>query len=273
MNKRARSPLQRAAPFLVSVIVIGGLALAIFWLWRSAEQTTTATVENVPYDVRVSISPTTITAGKTATVRLRVFRNGRLIDLEENGRLFHVMIVSANLRDAFHTYSPARVATGIYEVPHVFTEAGRYRIWTEIDDTTAEQRHDQYAERIGYAEIIVNGGSTQPEAAAPLTDKTIDSYRVRLITPPIVAGKPVTLRVQATDNNGKPAPLSSVEPFLYFISGKDFAFFRHGHGHPLPDGSGSLENTFPVAGQYVFWVQLEGENVNGIQVPFIFTVS
>ena len=254
------------------VVLIAGVMALIFKPSQSAEQPTTATIENVAYDVRVVLSPATIMVGENATVKLRVLQNEQPIDLEENGRLLHVMIVSADLRDAFHTYSPTRVAAGAYEIPHTFTQAGRYRIWTEVDNTVAEQRHDQNAERIGYAELIVKGDAVL-EPAAPISEKTVGSYQVRLATAPIVAGKPTTLRVEVKDKAGKTVPLGAAEPFLYFMSGENFSFFRHGHGHSLPDGSGSLENTFLVPGHYVFWVQLEGEGVDGIQVPFIVTAS
>lgn len=274
MNKHASTSLRRVAILIGIVVLAAGVAALVLKSSQSAEQPTRATIENIPYDVRVSVAPSAVAAGETASVRLRVLQNSQPVDLEETGRLFHVIIVSANLRDTFHTYSPARVARGVYDVPHTFTEAGRYRIWTEVDDTAAKQRHDQYAERIGYAEVTVKGDAAV-EPAAPITEKTVGSYQVRLVTAPIVAGKPTTLRVAVTDKAGKPVPLFAHEPFLYFMSGENFSFFRHGHGVTLQDGSAGLENTFPTAGKYVWWLQLQlvkGDAIEVLQVPFLLTV-
>ncbi len=261
--------------FIAVLGVIGLLSVLLFLSSRPAGQASTATVQNIPYEVRIETKPDNLQVDTPATVRLHVLQSGQPIDLNENGRLFHVVIASADLGDIYHTLSPTREAVGIYTVDHVFTRPGRYRIWTEVDNTTASVRHDQHAEQIAYTEVSVDGGTASP-IPETVTEAVVDSYRVQLATPALKAGTKATLKVSVFNEAGKLMQLEHHEPFLYAISGESFSFFRHGHGVTLPDGAVALENTFPAAGRYVWWMQLfvqEGEEYRAIEVPFILKVS
>ncbi len=264
------------------LIGVGSLLLvliAVSFLWlstRTRGQASTAVIQNVPYDVRVETSPKASTVGVETKIRIHVSQNGKPVDVNETGRLLHVMIVSANLRDTYHTLSPTPEGNGVYSVEHVFTQPGQYRIWTELDDTAAPQRHDQNAEQIAYAELTVNGTTSTTSSLIESNEASIGSYRVKLLTPQVQAGKPATLRIEVRDKTGKLVELYAHEPFLYFMSGENFSFFRHGHGVTLPDGSAGLENTFPKAGKYVWWLQLQfadGEGVPEMRVPFLITAT
>lgn len=258
----------------VAILVVGGAGLFVRFS-RPSEQSTTATVENVPYDIRVATSPSVLSVGEVGTLTFRVFRDGRLTDVEDSSRLLHVMIVSANLRDSYHTFAPRRVQAGVYEVTHTFTTAGKYRIWTEVDNTAQVERHDQYAEQIAYTEITVTG-TAAGEVTIAQTEVAVDGYRARVVAPSLQAGKPTTLQIEVRTPVGELVELAEGEPFLYFMSGENFSFFRHGHGHSLPDGGAGLTTTFPVPGGYLFWTQLhvlEGREVRELQASFIVPVS
>ncbi len=269
MNRRAII----VAAILVLILLGAGAWLSMGRLPQA--QLSTPTINNVEYDVRVEISDQ-LTTGEEGIVRIRVAKGGKPFDVNQEGRLLHVMIVSANLRDAFHTYTPTKEAPGVYSVQHIFTESGQYRIWTEVDDATAATRHDQNAEQIAYTEVAISGSPLTTSSLVEKSEAVVGNYQIRLITSPIEAGKPTTLRVAVTDTAGKSMPLFEHEPFLYFMSGENFSFFRHGHGVTLSDGSAGLENVFPKAGKYVWWLNLhliKGEVVEEVQVPFIITVS
>lgn len=257
-----------------TVLVVG---LTLVFAPRTAEQVSLPTLQNVRYEVRVS-TPTRVTTGTTTTVRVRVLKDGKPFDVEEHDRLLHVMVVSANLRDTFHTFAPEREQLGTYSIEHVFTEPDPYRIWTEVDNTAAEHRHDANAEHIAYAELTARGTeATIPSALIEGSEAIRNGYRIRLSVTPAVAGEPSTLRFTATAEDGRPVSLFPGEPFLYFLSGENFSFFRHGHGSILPDGSAGLVNTFPSPGRYVFWAQislLQGqEETVEVVVPFLVTIT
>lgn len=261
----------------VATLLLIGIAISVFWFTtRMRGQASTVVVQNELYDVRVETNPKALTVEVEAKVRVRVTQNGKPVDIGETGRLLHVMIVSANLRDSYHTLSPVSEGNGIYSVDHVFTQPGQYRIWTELDDTAAPQRHDQNAEQIAYADVTVTGAPSNTSSLIESNETTIGSYRIKLLTPQVQAGKPSTIRIEVRDNTSKSVELYAHEPFLYFMSGENFSFFRHGHGVTLPDGSAGLENTFPQAGRYVWWLQLqfaEGGNVPEMWIPFLMTAS
>lgn len=123
-------------------------------------------------------------------------------------------------------------------------------------------------------EITVIGERASDTSLVESGETSIGSYRIKLLTPQVQAGKSATLRIEVRDSTGKPVELYAHEPFLYFMSGENFSFFRHGHGVTLPEGSAGLENTFPSPGKYVWWLQLqfaEGDGVPEMQVPFLIT--
>ncbi len=255
--------------------VIAAISVGTFLSSEPAGHPSIATVQNVAYEVRVETEPKKPQVGDAATVRLWVLQNGQPIDLTDNGRLFHVIIVSADVGDISHTLAPTREAVGVYSVKHTFTRPGTYRIWSEVDDTAAPVRHDQHAEQIAYSEISVMGTAASP-VPETMTEKIVDSYRVKLTAPTITAGKVIALKVTVTDQAGRQKQLEPHEPFLYAMSGENFSFFRHGHGMTFIDGSVGLENIFPKAGRYVWWMELfvqEGDEYRSIEVPFILKAS
>lgn len=256
------------------LLVILVISLVVFLWFGRAGQTSHVTVQNVSYEVRVTSEPKHLRVGEVATVQVQVLHRGSPIDLYGSGRLLHVVIASADIGDISHTLAPTEVGRGTYAVDHTFTRPGKYRIWTEIDNAAAPQRHDAHAEQIAYLEVTVDG-ETASLVSETVSEVTKNGYRFRLEASPLVAGEVATLRVQALTPAGQLVPLEPHEPFLYAMSGENFSFFRHGHGATLPDGSAGLENIFPVAGRYVFWVEfiLEEAGVyRSIDVPFIITV-
>lgn len=96
-----------ASLFLVAMVV------SALWLtMRTRGRVSTAVVQNVPYDVRIGVSPKALVVGREAKVRVHVTQNGKPVDVDRIGRLLHVMIVSANLRDSYHTLSPTSEGNG-----------------------------------------------------------------------------------------------------------------------------------------------------------------
>lgn len=258
--------MNRITIFILSVIGACLLIVVGFFVTRTTS----------PYTIRISATPAPLSVGTKAMIRTTITENGEPFDVEAHGRLLHVMVVSANMEDSYHTYQPTQESPGTYAIEHIFTQPGNYRVWVELDDTSAPVRHDEYAEYVTYKGFMVAGNAPLGETLSGGHEKTVGPYHVHLVADPLRAGEETAVRFVVHNAQDEMVHLYDHEPFLYFISGENFSFFRHGHGATLSDGSPGLVHTFPHAGNYVMWAQLQfedGGSSRAVQVPFLITVG
>jgi hypothetical protein len=185
----------------------------------------------------------------------------------------HLLVISKDLRDFFHLH-PEPQADGSYRVEHTFPSGGDYTLFLDYTPKGAPQVVDRIP-------LTVKGA---PRAKAVLqadttNTRTVDGLRVTM-TPdkPPRPGEGVVLRFSAVDEKtGRPA--ADLEPYLgamahFVILSEDSKDFLHAHPleqTPTGDGRVSAHTTFPRAGLYKAWVQLQrGGKV--ITVPFVLNV-
>lgn len=259
---------------VAALAVVGGITLrARVRAW----QETNILVRNAPYRVAVAVTPAPPTAGTPAAVRFRVTRKNEPANLAAEGRALHLVLASKDFGDLVHTVAPAREGIGRYRLDHTFTRPGPYRVWIEVDNVEASERHDARADLIASADLAVGGESPLPTAdlLVRTAETTVSGYRVRLLHQPLVAGQPAELRVDVRDSAGAPVPLFQEEPFLFFLVGEGFSSFRHGHGTRLPDGAPGLIHAFPAPGAYALWMELalDTDDDVPVRIPFLLRIA
>lgn len=216
--------------------------------------------------------------GEPSRLLFDVARDGRSVKLEQERKMFHVILVSADLRDLFHTPSAHRIADGRYEVVHSFTRPGRYRTWVEIDDTKAPSRHGERADLIASRDIVVEGPSLTP--VVPLThgaSAIVDGYTVFMEPSTLRSGVPTQLHLAVQDAEGRKIPLPEHDPVLYAMTSDDLSFFSHGHFNGDSDGHAvSPTIVFPTAGRYALLAQvrfIDRGTPHVLEVHTLLTVS
>lgn len=269
------TPARVLGVLIVAVLaVVGGIMLRAR---ARAWQETTVLVRNAPYRVAVAVTPAPPTQGTPAAVRFRVTRQNEPANLAAEGRALHLVLASKDFGDLVHTVAPAREGIGRYRLDHAFTRSGPYRVWIEVDNVEASERHDAHADLLAFADLAVGGESPAPTAdlLVRTAGTTVAGYRVRLFHPPLVAGQPAELRVDVRDGAGAPVPLFQKEPFLFFFVGEGLQSFRHGHGTRLADGAAGLTHAFSAPGAYVLWMELALDTDDDVPVrtPFLLRVA
>ena len=185
----------------------------------------------------------------------------------------HLLVISKDLRDFFHLH-PELQADGSYRVEHTFPSGGDYTLFIDYTPKGAPQVVDRIP-------LTVKGA---PRATAALradttSTRTVDGLRVTM-TPskPPRPGEGVVLQFAVVDEKtGRPA--ADLEPYLgamahFVILSEDSKDFLHAHPleeKPTGDGRVSAHTTFPRAGFYKAWVQLQRDG-KVITVPFVLNV-
>lgn len=272
------------APRFIGIIIILVVLLAAGGIWYTRTKSTllpapTVTIRNSPYDIAVAINDHALTVNDTARLTFTVRRDGAVADIYSEDKVVHYVIASENYRDFFHTFSPEVQGPGVFYLDHIFTQPGRYRVWTELVDTHKgkELHHNKNAELVSFVDLTVTGQATQ--ALVPITERStvVGPYRVTYQAQGLKAGQPTTLAVRVTDANGKTVPVLTEEPAIYVMVGPDLAFMSHTHTTPAsPNHQINLTETLPAGGSYLWWTEIyaqEGETYVALQVPFQLTVT
>lgn len=269
----------------VWLLGILGLALLVGlgWWYSQSQQPlpSTVLVANAPsYGVEISPAQSSMSINDTVRLNFTARKNGEVHDIYNEQRVLHYVIASANYLDFYHTFSPEEVGPGKFYIDHTFTQPGRYRIWTELVDTTKgkEVHHGATAEIVSYVDLTVMGThATKGILPVRSNSGVVGPYRVIANHAPLVAGKPATIRWHVENQQGTTLPVFPEEPAIYVMVGPDFSFFRHTHTQPAIDESFmELTETFPTPGEYLFWTEIfvkNGETYDTVQLPFLITVK
>jgi hypothetical protein len=244
------------------------LGLTLFLAACGVPDRMTPLVRNEAFDATVTV--TEAVAGLPSELRVTTYKKGDVTPMEQHGRLVHLVLASRDYEDVAHVLSPVSVGPGVYGLNHVFTRAGAYRVWVEIDDAAKPQHHDEHADLIAYQDIVV-GGTSQPDSPLVRGESTAIDGLTLTVTP---AADMLSLSVMDARNN--PVTLAYPEGALYALIGQDFDFFRHGHFDTTIDGATArLTNTFPTPGEYVLWIEAFALREDGyvpLTASFLLTV-
>jgi hypothetical protein len=217
-----------------------------------------------------------VVAGKPVTLAFTVRdAKGHLVrelpDVHE--KPMHLLAISKDLRDFFHLH-PELQADGSYRLEHTFPSGGDYTLFLDYTPQGAPQVVDRIP-------LTVKGAPRAKAAlqADPTNTRTVDGLRVTM-TPskPPSPGEGMVLQFAVVDEKtGRPA--ADLEPYLgamahFVIVSEDSKDFLHAHPleqKPTGDGRVSAHTTFPRAGLYKAWVQLQRDG-KVITVPFVLNV-
>lgn len=195
--------------------------------------------------------------GETVPLRFRVTRKPQdapVDDLQvEHEKLMHVIGVREDLREFFHIH-PQRVAAGLWQVNHTFTNAGRYQIWSDI-----KQQGTIYS--FAQPRLAVTGTPARSEyEKVPRLADTKAGFHITL-TPPekLLAG--TTNRFQVTIRNAEGTQVGAeffLGALLHLVVIKDdLTVYAHGHAENHLKGERDIFFTqvFPQPGNYKIFAQ------------------
>lgn len=193
-------------------------------------------------------------------------------------RLSHLINVSGDLVRFEHLH-PVQQEDGSLTITLTFVEGGEFKLFADYVPTATG------AVVLGEHRVVVEGAERAPEAlVAGAMEQEIGNTRVRH-TPPgsLKAGSPALLTFEVEDLiTGRPA--DDLEPYLgaaghLVVLGEGATRFVHthptgdehaGHGGPISPTI-QFEATFPTAGKYKLWAQLQ-RGGQEIVAPFVVEV-
>lgn len=196
-------------------------------------------------------------AGVTLPLRFRVTRQPQdepVDDLQvEHEKLMHVIGVRDDLREFVHIH-PQRVAPGLWQMNHTFTNAGRYQLWSDI-----KQRGMVYS--FAQPPLKVAGTSLAlPYEKIPKFTDNQSGFQISLSTP----GGPVTGKTNLfliTIRNSEGTQIGT-EFFLgalmhIVVIKDDLTVYAHGHAENHLKGERDIyfNQVFPRSGNYKIFAQ------------------
>ena len=172
----------------------------------------------------------------------------------EHEKLMHVIGVREDLGDFVHIH-PQRAASGLWEVIHVFTNAGRYQIWSDIKyrGTVYSFAHPRFT--------VAGEPHAPPRGPIPQLEDRKAGYHVTLnpSESKLIAGNTNVFDVIVRDKSGNQV---GTEFFLgalmhFVIVSSDLSVYRHAHAkeHWKSGRTVSFEQVFPQPGLYKIFAQ------------------
>jgi len=217
-----------------------------------------------PYTLDFDVEPSTLQAGGQGSIHFRVLDpDGRIVRHLEvlHERVFHLFIVSYDLQHFAHVH-PTQRANGSLDVAVTFPRAGPYRL---IADFLPTGGLPQLVEKTFVTADYE--GSLRPTDSPPVdaADKVANGTRVRLISPPSIAGREQLLTFELVDDKtGRPVddlqPYLGASAHLLVVSGEMTGAF---HSHPAAEVSSAVgpdvvfQLTFGRPERYRLWFQFQ----------------
>ena len=176
----------------------------------------------------------------------------------EHEKLMHVISVREDLGAFLHLH-PQRAAPGIWEITHVFTNAGRYQFWSDI-------KHRGAVYSFAHPRFTVPGGSaSSPRGLIPRLQDRKGGFVISLVPSgtTLVAGQTnlfeVIVRAESGDQVRTDFFLGALMHFV--IVKDDLSVYRHAHAkeHWKSGRTVLFEQVFPQAGLYKIFAQFRPE--------------
>lgn len=172
----------------------------------------------------------------------------------EHEKLMHVIGVREDLGAFLHIH-PQRAASGLWEIIHAFTNAGRYQIWSDI-------KHRGAVYSFAHPRFTVTGESrAAPRGAIPQLQDQKGGYDISLNPAELalVAGKTNSFEVIVRDESGNQVGTEFfLGALMHFVIVKDdLSVYRHAHAkeHWKSGRTVSFEQVFPKPGLYKIFAQ------------------
>jgi len=172
----------------------------------------------------------------------------------EHEKLMHVIAVREDLGAFLHIH-PQRAAPGMWEVINVFTNGGRYQIWSDI-------KHRGTVYSFAHPRFTVAGETrATPRGPVPQLNDWKGGYEISLIPvdPALVAGRTNTFEVIVRDESGNQVGTEFfLGALMHFVIVKDdLSVYRHAHAreHWKSGRTVSFEQVFPQPGRYKIFAQ------------------
>ena len=194
---------------------------------------------------------------QTAPLRFRIFQSPSDVPVDdlqvEHEKLMHVIGVRDDLDEFFHIH-PRRIAPGMWQVIHTFTNGGRYRIWSDI-----KRRGTVYS----FAQTpIVVAGKLQP-STAPVIPKLRDTksgYEIALEgADELRVGKTNLLQIVVRNSSGGQVGMDFfLGALMHLVLVKDdLSVYLHGHAenHDKSQPTIYFKEMFPAPGNYKLFAQ------------------
>jgi hypothetical protein len=225
----------------------------------------------LPYDLSFEVLPHALKAGERGSVRFQVREphTGTMVDKFEilHERVFHLFIVSHDLEYFAHVHPELR-ADGSLDVGIQLPREGAYRLIADfVPEGAAPQLIERSFTTAGYNGPMLPSSAPQPD----LSDKIVGDARVKVFTPPSVAGREQLLTFEFSDARTG-APIKDLEPYLgatahlLVVAGDLSTAF---HSHPVAEITSAVgpevvfQLVFPRAGPHRVWVQFQRAGVVG----------
>ncbi|MDO8648995.1 MAG: hypothetical protein Q7R81_04405 [Candidatus Peregrinibacteria bacterium] len=233
-------------------------------------------VQNGEFSAEVRTEPLSLTVGVPTTIFYRFRENGKVVNIEDRYLMVHAFLASEDLLDVYHTIEIVREEDNSHPITHTFLRAGRYRIFVELEDPSAEFRHGKHALLIASHDVVVEGQSIPVE---PPVNPAINGARSTHLEANNLKTGTASLIVRA-EEGGKPIAFFAGMPSIYVMVGPDLDLIGHGHTHGPADVESVDEITYqevlPKAGNYALWTELypsAEESFTPLQAFFHFMVE
>ncbi|MDO8492595.1 MAG: cytochrome c biogenesis protein CcdA [bacterium] len=147
----------------------------------------------------------------------------------EHEKYIHVIGVRDDLDQFFHIH-PQKVSAGVWSVPHIFGEAGTYKVYVDVTDASG-------AHSFGQKEFTVSSGQSQFSQRTAtkieyMKNVIVGDYQVALEhDEPLVAGNTVKVRLTVRDVYGRGVELDNFlgVPMHLAVIGQDLTQYLHTH--------------------------------------------
>jgi len=176
----------------------------------------------------------------------------------EHEKLMHVIGVREDLGAFIHIH-PQRAAPGLWDIIHVFTNAGRYQIWSDIKHRGAVYSfaHPRYT--------VAGEARATPRGTIPQLQDRKGGYDISLrpAEPALLAGRTNLFEVIVREEPGNQVGTEFfLGALMHFVIVKDdLSVYRHAHAkeHWKSGRTVSFEQVFPQPGLYKIFAQFRPE--------------
>ncbi len=143
----------------------------------------------------------------------------------EHEKFMHVIGVGDNLQNFFHIH-PVKTGPGMWTVNFTFTNAGNYKIWTDV-------RWKGITYTFGHPLLKISGAPVKPAETRDFRDQvTTSGYRVTLVSPePLATGRTNQLQFSIQDASGNAVELENYlgVPMHLVMVKEDLTACLHAH--------------------------------------------
>jgi hypothetical protein len=229
-----------------------------------------ASADYRPYLLDVELTPRAVTPGQPVQARFRVLEPGTRQPVSAfepiHEKVFHLFVVGHDLQHFAHLHPELR-SDGSLDIAFEVPRSGAYRFIADfLPIGGAPQLLEKSFVTAGYAGPLVPAG-----IAPDIDDEVVGATRVRLISPPSVAGREQLVTFELADA-ASGEPVADLEPYLgatghLLVLSADLSVAFH--SHPVASITSAFgpsivfQMLFPRPGVYKLWMQYQRNGTIG----------